>query len=295
MLLSPFTTILRLHITSPKTDANDRVRTLLRYIIADTTVFTVSKPNSNVHSFDILLLTLQDHKQRHASESFFEFFDNCLLRCLRKPVKYYDDLTALVLASKPNIGEVSDCNINLLLVTILDQWPYIVKQAPPLVIREIIEWLGRYLNISMHTGSDKTVLSKIRDKIGVLVTDEVDRALLKEALRESSKYIRSDELKDIDNSRQKTSSLAIHPSNAHPDSHQELLAHRIPLENVDHPALRKWMQRDIPQAIKDGEVGELILYLCSKHEDIRKQAVISLRAFAGNLKVGLSSTVVRLC
>lgn len=283
MLLSPFTTILRLHITNPKTVADDRIRILLRYIIADTTVL---KPNTSIESINILLLSLQDPQRGHASDSLFKFLDNCLLRCLRKPVKYYDDLTALVLASNPNIGKVGRCNIDLLLVTILDQWPYIVKPAPPVETEETIRWLVRYLDLSMHAGSDVTVLSKIRDQITLQVTDKVDRALLKEALREPSRYVNSDELKDIDGSRQdKSNHLAIHHSVTYPSSHQESLVPGIPLENEDHPGLRKWMQRDVPQAIKDGEVGELVLCLCSKHEDIRKQAIIALRTFAGRLKV----------
>lgn len=284
MLLSPFTTILRLHVTSPKSNADDRIRNLLQSIASDTTIL---RPYTNIHSLDILLQSLQDSQRGHASDSLFEFLDNCLLRCQRKPVKYYDDLTTLVHATKADAGEISGCNIDLLFITILDQWPYFVKSAMPAVLEDTIRWLVRYLDLSMYTGSDITILSKLRDQLKIRAMDNCNCALLNEALRTPSRFIRTDELKETDKSSQEASNGArIQFTNTLPDSLEELLIPGIPSEDEDHPALGKWMKRDIPQAIKDGEIGELVLYLSSKHEDIRKQAIISLRAFAGNLKVG---------
>lgn len=288
--MSPFTTVLRLHVASPTTDTEGHVKALLRSIIEDTTIL---KHDISYHPLDILVLSLQDCANTQASDSLFEFVDNCILRCSRKSVKYYDDLDALVSAIRPNVGvQVNDCNIDLLLVTILDQWPFLVKSAATMIIDAVTRWLVRYLDLSMHTGSNVIVLSKIRDQLMSHVTDKKNHSLLEEALRERATSGMHHELRKTNkDTHDRSTNSVVHLSRSLPDSPEEFSMPELPIEGGDYPALRKWIQMETSEAIRDGAVGQLILCLCSKHEEIRKQAIVALRSFSESLEVRFDPTV----
>ena len=282
MPLSPFTTVLRLHLSSPNDDMESHIKALLRSIVDDTTVMT---KHTTYHSLDTLVMSLQDCANAQAPDSLLEFVDNCLLRCSRKPVKYYDDLTTLVSAIKPRMDvEVNDCNIDLLLVTILDQWPFLVKSASIVVIGSATKWLVRYLDLLMASGSNLIVLSTFRDKFMSQVTDKENRSLLEEALREPARY--NIELWETKKSVQdKSINLVFQLPQSRSAMPEDSSIAELPVEGEDYSALSKWIQKETPEAIRDGAVGQLILCLCSKHEEIRKQAIIALRNFSRSLEV----------
>ena len=293
MLLSPFTTLLRLHVVSPNVYMEGHVEALLRSIIEETTILN---QDANHHRLGILVLSLQDCAKAQASDSIFEFIDNCLLRCSRKPVKYYDDLTALVSAIRPSVGvEVNDCKIDLLLVTILDQWPFLVKSAATTIFDAANSWLVRYMGLLMHTGSNMIVLSNIRDQFMDQVTSRENRSLLEGALREPAKSSVQHELRETKKFTQdKSANLVVHLPKSRPDSHGDFSIPELPAESEDYSVLRKWIQKETPEAIRDGAVGQLILCLCSKHEEIRKQAIVALQSFSGGLEVRLIASVFKI-
>ncbi len=283
MLLSPFTTVIRLLVANPHSDVDGRVRVLMRSMIEDST-FINSDPAHD--SFDILVSSLQSSKYGIPSDWLLEFLDNCILRCVRKPVKYYDNLTTMVSTVTPKVDDIRDCKIDLLLVTVLDQWPFLVKSATAAVIKEATMWLVRYLDLLMQIGSNISVLSIFRDQFRGQIKDKESRMSLKQALLEPLVHVTRHELMEIDRSGQETNDgLANVPPAIGAASDKESSVSQLPVEDEDHPALRRWIQMDIPEAIKDGEVGRLILCLCSKYEDIRKQAIVSLGKLSGNLEV----------
>lgn len=288
--MSPFTTVLRLHVASPNTDTEGHVKALLRSIIEDTTIL---KQDTTYHPLDVLVLSLQNCANTQASDSLFEFVDNCFLRCSRKSVKYYDDLDALVSAIRPSVGlQVNECKIDLLLVTILDQWPFLVKSAATMIIDAATRWLVRYLDLSMHAGSNVIVLSKLRDQFMSHVTNNENHSLLEEALRERATAGMHHELREtIKDTQDKSTNSTVHLPRSCPDSPEEFSMPELPVEGGDYPALREWTQMETSEAIRDGAVGQLILCLCSKHEEIRKQAIVALRSFSESLEVCFDPSV----
>lgn len=238
------------------------------------------------NSFEVLLLSLQDLKHGLPSNSLFEFLDNSILRCLRKPVKYYDDLAAIVSGLTLNTGEIEGCKVDLLLVTILDQWPFLTKSENLVVIKEVTLWLVRYLDFIMHNGGSLALLSTFREMFKRQVRDKDTRGLLEQALREPTICGTKDELKKINRSSQQANNPS---ANLHQEASVELnkdiKVPQLPTEDEDHPALVRWAQMGISEAIKDGQIGGLILCLCSKYEDIRKQAILNLGKFSGILQV----------
>lgn len=256
----------------------------MKEVVEETTLLLQT---TTYNSFEVLLLSLQNLKNGLPSDSLFEFLDNSILRCLRKPVKYYDDLAAIVSGLTPNKGRMKSCKIDLLMVTILDQWPFLIKSTKPVVLKEVTLWLVRYLDFLMHNDGSLALLSMIRAKFMGQVRDKDIRGLLEKALKEPTIYGTKDELHKINRSNQKGSNPS---TNFHQEigveSNKDIEVPQLPIEDEDHPALVSWAQMGISEAIKDGQIGGLILCLCSKYGDIRKQAIVNLRRFSGILQVG---------
>jgi nucleolar pre-ribosomal-associated protein 1 len=59
----------------------------------------------------------------------------------------------------------------------------------------------------------------------------------------------------------------------------------LPTEGTSHNALHKWEREEIEAALEQGHIDELILCLCSEHEEVRRQAVANLVRFMAKLKV----------
>lgn len=256
----------------------------MKEVVEETTLLL---QNTTYNSFEVLLLSLQSLKNGLPSDSLFEFLDNSILRCLRKPVKYYDDLAEIVYGLTPNIGRMKSCKIDLLMVTILDQWPFLIKSTKPVVLKEVTLWLVRYLDFLMHNDGSLALLSIIRAKFMGQIRDKDIRGLLEKALGEPTIYGTEDELHKINRSNQKGSNPS---TNFHQEivveSNKDIEVPQLPTEDEDHPALVSWAHMGISEAIKDGQIGGLILCLCSKYEDIRKQAIVNLRRFSVILQVG---------
>lgn len=255
----------------------------MREIVEETTLLHQA---TTYNSFEVLLLSLQNLKYGLPSDSLFEFLDNSIMRCLRKPVKYHDDLAGIASGLTPNIGEMKSCKVDLLMVTILDQWPFLINSAKPVVLKEVTLWLVRYLEFLVHNVGSLALLSMFREKFKEQVRDKDSSGLLKQALREPTIYGTKDELKKINRPSQQGNKP---PVNLHQEtgveSNKDIEVPQLPTEDEDHPALIRWAQMGISEAIKDGQIGGLILCLCSKYEDIRKQAIVSLGKLSGILQV----------
>lgn len=260
------------------------MRALLNSAIEGT---PVSKPEASFSSLRVLILTLHDSQGWLASDSVFEFLDNCLLRLIKRPVKYYDDFTDLASTIKSDVMRVEDYEIDLLLITIIEQWSFLVLSALPSTIENAVKWLSRYLDLSMHTGGHMILLLRIRDHIKNLTIDGESRLKLSKALGQPACYATSDELKGfVEPHRQTINDKPVtYASLNTPTFNEDWLVVGPPIEDEDHPALRNWIRKDVAGAIREGDIGELILYLCSDQQDIRIQALMSLKKFMSSLKV----------
>lgn len=281
MVLSPFTALLKFYICDHGSLSNARIRTLLNSVVEDT---AISKKRSKVSSLDILILSLHNSHDWLALGPLFEFIDSCLLRLIRRPVKYYDDYIGLMTTIKT---WVEDYEADLLLFTFMEQWPFLLTSASVSSIENSTRWLARYLEFSLHIGGHMNLLSHIRDRIGNLMADNECFAILTEALRRPANNEMEDKIKKlVEPTHPKfTEQLTIHVSKNDPVLGEAWIVARPPAEDEDHPALRNWIGKGIVDTIRDGNIGQLILCLCSAQQEIRIQAVISLRKIIISLKV----------
>ena len=77
------------------------------------------------------------------------------------------------------------------------------------------------------------------------------------------------------------------PSKKTEQLHLSDIFSKLPVEDERHAALHKWEREDLTEALEQGDIGELLLCLCSGHEEIRRQAHSAITRFMAKLKVCL--------
>ena len=247
-------------------------------------------------SLEALILSLQDSIDFMASNKVFEFLDNCILRLVRRPVHYYDIFSSLIAAVTPGVN-ASNVRIDLLLVAIMEQWPFLAKSADPPAMSNVSTWSVRYIEFTMLTatcndtivlnGAETKILQQIRKQILKETQNKASRAMLKKALKEPPELGLSEEI--VAHGQAKNRKHVAKPNSdidaVRPKPSIESMSPGPPQEHEDHPGLSRWARQDIEDAISDGAIAELFLCLCSKHSEIRKQALHSVRTFTEKLEV----------
>ena len=286
MPLSPFTTILRLKVKSQKTRPSDRIRDLLLSIVQENAIL---QQHTRQASLDALLDSLMDYGDWRASDALFQFLDSCILRYIRKPLKYYDDLAKTNGETAFTLNQPPDQPVSLLLVVVMEQWPFLVKSAEPSQLTNVAKWLARYLDCSRFIGEDLTKLSDMRDHITLQIKDQECREILKKALKESRDPNLSSSQEAIYPEGRDHANQTM-PSGL-PNQDTLVVTPQTPSgppeEDENHPGLIRWAQKEVPDAVEEGTVGQLILCLCSTHEEIRKQALGNLCSLLAKIQVSL--------
>ncbi len=282
--MSPFTIVLKYYVVNHKAQQSNIGRTLLQPAIDD---ISLSAPSTTVSFLEILVSSLRRTDQVETESFVFEYLDECLVRLAKKPVKYYDDLMAIIYQIGSDKAGVKNYSIGLLLVVILEQSPYLVKSKPSHNLHSVTKWLTRYLNISMQAGENHIVLSYFRNQIGQQLSDTTTSELLQKSLEEPEQLCFLNEPSLLHGlSRRKVSRPTKVVSQAETAKSGALEPPSPPIEVDDEHDLTRWAKKDIIQATLDGDVGALALCLCSKYEEVRKQALNNLRIVLGKLEVG---------
>lgn len=216
----------------------------------------------------------------------FEFLDKCIIRFVQKSVKYYEELNILshvyTDADTPSwTGQISP-----LFATLVEQWPYVVKSGEGSEKLEVAQWLARYIGYSKQLVGDEALLANVRDKLVSHAGDRKCRAILEKAFQEQrNDGFPLDQQISIQPSLSNSIKEHSQPTASSADTEEMLQGPQA--EDEDHPGLRRWMRKDGQEAIDDGDVGELVICVCSEHEDIRKQALINIEKFMAKLEVGI--------
>lgn len=191
-------------------------------------------------------------------------------------------------------ADVRNCSIGLFLTVILEQWSFLMKSASSHNIQHISTWLTRYLGFSVQVGENASVLLYFRDQIQQRLSDVMAISLLQKPLEEPKQLpsVRIFSVSDTADEREAKGPVTIisQSETIRPQIETNVteisLQPSPPIEVHDERYLARWTKKDIEQAILDGDVGALILCLCSKYEEIRKQALNNLRIVLGKLEVG---------
>lgn len=292
MQLSPFTRLLKTYLDHTR-DASEspNLKMVLESIIKEHQIL------NSPASLNMLVASFRSSDEQTASIHLLEFVDDCILRLTRKPIRYYDSLTKLRINAEIRVG-ASDSNIDLLLVSVLEQWPFLVKSAAPPILVDTSNWLERYIRRMwieighnspvLPDGGDNKIIVHIRDQIKAETPDRICMTVLGKALTTPSELGVPEAFELCGRDHGEADILAeLHSDNEDvgPESPMDLLPAGPPKESEDHPGLDSWSRDNIPDAVSGGSVAALMLCLCSEHAEIRKQALGRMRALMGKLEV----------
>ena len=294
MRLSSFTMLLRFFIDQMRVKHEIEGLGLLLTTVA--TESHILRSYTSTASLNNLVLSLRDSEDWKATDRVYEFLDHCISHLVRKPIHYYDLLAELIASAELNINP-RFCQIDLLLVTIVDQWRFLVESADTPTITNVSEWLVRFMEVNdLENGyvqqgaiGDETtrLLSQLRDQLKSRTQDTTCRALFETALEERHEPGELKQLVATNTINEAGHMLRLTDPPLRTRPNQEIgLPAGPPEEHEDHPGLHQWTGHEVQDAISEGHVKALILCLCSKYIGIRKQALAGLRAFLTRLKVG---------
>lgn len=299
MWLSPFTSLLRLYLNRIRVDtASEQLRVVLKTTALESQIL---RSDADMTSLDRLALSLQDFEDWAVSVREFEFLDHCVLRVVRKPIHYYDTLANLIAATELDINP-KYCQVDLLLITMVEQWPFLVKSIDVPTVTHVSRWLVRYIEVTNSgngyvehlspQGETARLLSQIRDQLKAEVQDISGRAVFEKILKERPEFgIEEPVAADTDIEVSHISRRVASPLKTLPNLAESSLPPGPPEEHEDHPGLHRWTRYEVQDSISEGHIKGLILCLCSKYMEIRKQALTGLRAFMMKLEVGCLPTL----
>lgn len=264
MQYSSFTSILKVLVGMSDRDSARRISVLLRTALADSHILRRSP-----QAFNSLLSSLEDSDPDSLHEQLV-FFDNCASRVARKPVHYLDLLEAL--------SDDAVKTTSLLVPAIIEQWPFVVKTGDESTEAAVGSWIAQVLGHLKRSGESGRALKTARDVLLEATQTKKVRSLFKKCLKGITDVDVSDKM-DIDSGPTQPSS-----SDRPPSVDLDEIFGSLPTEGTTHNALHRWEREDIEAAVEQGRIAELILCLCSEHEEVRKQAFANLARFMAKLK-----------
>lgn len=262
---SAFTSIFKVFVDAADKDSLQEIGNLLSMVLVENSVLQ-SSPNS----FSSLLSSFEKSEQL---PNQLAFFDNCICRLAKKPVHYQD----LIGSMSAEAGSVS-----ALFAAISEQWPFVIKSGDAATEYAVGSWIARALGKFKQAGEDTKVLESVRDSCMEATENKKVKSLLKKALKSA------EEADDEDAATKKQSKPAREASQSLPGQEQktdlEDIFGALPTEGTTHNALQRWEKEDLEVSVEQGRIAELMLCLCSEHEEVRRQAFTNLSRFIMKLK-----------
>ncbi|UPX19097.1 uncharacterized protein EKO05_0009370 [Ascochyta rabiei] len=276
---SPFVTLLKLLVTSKENELYTGVKSLLNAVLHDQEMLqTKTAPDA----LDALIASLEPATGSVPSVEVLDFLDDCCARFIKVPIKYFDDLDAMCAKASQALADIGP--LSPLLMTLVEQWPFKGgESATGPAAEALAQWLSKLLYLFNLIGEDESVLALVRDSL-IESAGNAYKEVLKDAFLWKMYKARAKEaLKlatgaDFSGSERSSASPvpqteAVAPVKAGAVVDLEL----PPQEDEKHAGLTRWRKKEIDEAIEDGDVGELLLCLCSKHQEIRIQAISNVR------------------
>ena len=273
---SPFVTLLKI-ATDFKGSSFGQMRRLLSSIVKE---HEILQAKTSMSPLDALIACFAA-REDEIGEPVLGFLDNCLGRLAQRPPKYLDDLREI--QTKVDKDSETAAPTSLLLIVLAEQWPFTAK-LPKKDAVQIAGFIVELQNLLVNIGEHKGVINALSENMQSAKVH--DLKTLQGKLGSSEKALQTLE---------KISKIVDAPQNSVPGGLQEpdhpatgavlpFESEELPVESDNHPELTRWMQKDLEDAVVDGAIGDLIMCLCSKHKDIRLQAVQNLRKLIAKVK-----------
>ncbi|QVM07681.1 hypothetical protein D8B26_002373 [Coccidioides posadasii str. Silveira] len=261
---SAFTSVLKVVASAPDNSPLEEIKPLLQDILVHNSVLA-DRESFSALTQGLTVSAPEDFKAQ------LDFIDNCVTRLVKRPVLYLDQGQSL-------LGSGSQ-KLSLLATTVNEQWSFVVKAGNRDGEVAVAGWIAQLLGSLKNAGEEENALARLRDAMMEATETKKSRSLLKKALKSREK-MSSDK-------HEKRTTRSITPQVSTSEKIQVSLPDifgKCPVEDESHPGLHRWEKDDLELALDQGYVGELILCLCSEHEEIRRQAIIAISRFMARLQ-----------
>ncbi|KAL8840707.1 MAG: hypothetical protein Q9170_001225 [Blastenia crenularia] len=238
------------------------------------------------HLLGSLLMSLDKSRDWQPTDALFELLDDCFVRLSKKAARYHQDLLEQMVEVYGDGTKEIEWLGGELLVVISEQWPFFEKSATVPDFESTSRWLSCYLYTKEQSCADPKLLRHFRHHIRSITTNNECRKMLKKTPEDCiEESLDSDREKANDSASLSADTQIVEPLREAETQHDEWEPPLPPSpENEDHPGLGSWKHCEVEEAIAEGAIGELMLCLCSKYADIRKQALIELRLWMKKLQ-----------
>ncbi|KAF2838715.1 hypothetical protein M501DRAFT_975439 [Patellaria atrata CBS 101060] len=272
--LSPFITILKLAASN----AMPQVKSLLVSLVRE---YELLDLKTSPPSLDALLVSLP-LKDDQINFAVLNFLDECFSRLSKRPIKYLDDLESLIISSNEHSINVHTSPTTICLMVMVEQWLYISKSSPDSERTIwIADWLASLFRYFENVGVNPAILMLVQSNI---ITETVDNSLRKRLEKAFRKNETLPKLLSSDSPTTGVLSNNMEVKMKDDDSPNTIELNPPPGEKENHHGLHKWSQKEVDEAVQEGSAAELILCLCSKYPDIRRQALYNIRKLMGRVK-----------
>jgi nucleolar pre-ribosomal-associated protein 1 len=271
---------LRLLVTSKESELYAGIKSLLSDILHDQEMLqTKTSPDA----LDAMIASLGSTSGSSTpSADVLEFLDDCCARFTKVPIKYFDDLEGMCIRTDKSANDVGP--FSTLLMTLVEQWPFKGGETTTNNTADALaQWLSRLLYLLKLIGEDEVMLGRIRDALAesanTAYKDVLKDAFLwkmgKERAKEALKLATGADFSGSD--RSSASPVPRYEPKQQPKLRSTVDLEVPPVEDKKHTGLTRWKKKELGEAIDDGDIGELILCLCSEYPEIRIQAINSIR------------------
>ncbi|KAJ5966147.1 hypothetical protein N7481_012861 [Penicillium waksmanii] len=224
---------------------SDKVSSRRISVLLRTVLVDNSVFQSSPLSFNALLTSLEDAESETLHKQLV-FIENCISRVAKKPVHYLDLINSL---SKDAATTTSS-----FVAAIVEQWPFVVKAGDVSTEVAVGTWIAKLFGQLKQAGENTGALKAARDALTETTEAKKVRSALKKCLK-GVEDVESEDKMEIDSGPTQPSSSIM-------------------------PAERE----ELEAAVEQGQIAELMLCLCSEHEEVRRQAFANVARFMAQLK-----------
>ncbi|KAL4907565.1 hypothetical protein BDW74DRAFT_189852 [Aspergillus multicolor] len=263
MQFSAFTSILKVLINATSGESFKEIHKLLTNVLAEHSAIRLPSFSAILPSFDAADSEALGHQ--------LAFFDNCVCRTAKKPVHYQDLVESLVDNSQP---------LGALVAAVIEQWPFVVKAGNADTQKSVAEFIAALLKNLHSSGESLQGLKAARDAL----VDATEEKKLKSRFKKALKGCEEDEQDGNKTDTESSGQTPSAPKKEWQDLDLEETFGALPVEGTTHNELHRWEQKELEESLEEGRVGELLLCLCSEHEEVRRQALLNISRFMMKLK-----------
>ncbi|GAM90203.1 hypothetical protein ANO11243_082440 [Dothideomycetidae sp. 11243] len=227
----------------------------------------IFQQRTDLSTMDVLLASLEGDDLWTPIPETWRFINDCVNRCIKRPIKYLDDLDEI----KESLS-ITRPVLSLFVMVLLEQVPF-TSRMDDAERRNILTWVSKFFTGLLAIKEDKKILKRVKETL-----ETEGFKLPKSKIRDIMPRIAQNNGKNhVDSSvdRQETNKT----KNAF-----EFALDEAPQESVKHPELIRHSKQDVEDLIFAGTLQNLLLTPCSAYPEIRKQGFAALESIVPRIK-----------